>query len=490
MKLNSLISSLRVRLLVVFMLIVLVAIGAIALFALQIATSAFRSSVSQNVRADQALTSSLMKAYQSGDSTQMQQLVEQIADKSKIHLLVIDAQGKVVADSSQQLTGHVLTTADLFTLYSVQGGPPGKPATPNSGALPPPLRILSTNAPTTMLGRTSLGFGPPPEMRFTNTITDALWPAVAIAGLAALVFTFLLSSTVLKPIEVLTQVARRMEQGDLSQRVTIHSHDEIGKLGHAFNTMAESLERAEQLRRNMVNDVAHELRTPLTNIRGYLEALLDEVVAPTPTILASLYEEALLLGRLVADLQDLSLAEAGQLKLVRLPVALEDIITKATNALRLQAEAKQLTLTVALPPELPLLEADPERIGQILRNLLHNAIVHTPAGGHIYVNARTVENAVEIQVSDTGVGIAEEHLPHLFKRFYRADRSRTRATGGTGLGLAIVEQLVRAHGGQVSVTSQVGKGTCFTFTLPYMPDVPTNNAQSNLVSSEAEVGTD
>jgi len=257
-----------------------------------------------------------------------------------------------------------------------------------------------------------------------------------------------------------------MERGDLSQRVNIKKADEIGDLAHAFNIMAESLEHSGQLQRNLVSDVAHELRTPLTNIRGYLEALLDQVIEPESVVIASLHEETVLLSRLVTDLQDLTLAEAGQLHLQLAPIALEDMITNAVNSLLLQARNKNLSLWVNVPTDLPLVEADPQRVGQILRNLLSNAIKYTPVKGEIHLSVRAVQQEVEVHIQDTGEGIAAEHLPSLFKRFYRADPSRTRATGGTGLGLAIVEQLVHTHGGHVFVESQLGQGTCFTFTLP------------------------
>jgi signal transduction histidine kinase len=305
-----------------------------------------------------------------------------------------------------------------------------------------------------------------PEENFLNSVNSSMLQAVIVAGFVALLLTLILANTILRPIRALTLATSHMEQGDLSQRVKIKTRDEIGGLAHAFNTMAESLERSEQLRRNLMSDVAHELRTPLTNIRGYLEALQDQLVEPDPDVIALLYEEAVLLSRLVTDLQDLTLAEAGQLHLQLAPIALEDIITIAVNGLALQAKSKQLSLQVDVPIDLPLVEADPQRVGQILRNLLSNAIKHTLPEGKVCVSAKTAGQEVEVNVQDTGVGIAAEHLPYLFKRFYRADRSRSRATGGTGLGLAIVEQLVQAHGGHVSVKSQEGKGTCFTFTLP------------------------
>jgi signal transduction histidine kinase len=215
-----------------------------------------------------------------------------------------------------------------------------------------------------------------------------------------------------------------------------------------------------------LSNVAHELRTPLTTIRAYLEALQDQVITPDSAVIASIYEEAMLLSRLVTDLQDLALAEAGQLRLQRVPIALEDVITKAINALSLQAENKKISISANIASDLPLVEADAQRIGQILRNLLSNAIKYTPERGEVRVSAQAMQKEVQVSVRDNGVGIAAKHLPSIFKHFYRADTSRTRETGGSGLGLAIVEQLVQAHGGRITVESSVGQGTCFIFTLP------------------------
>jgi signal transduction histidine kinase len=258
-----------------------------------------------------------------------------------------------------------------------------------------------------------------------------------------------------------------MELGDLSQRVAISGKDEIGALAHAFNAMADSLSQAERLRRNLVSDLAHELRGPLMNIRGSLELLQDQILEPSPAILASLYEETSLLSRLVDDLQDLSLAEAGQLRLCRQQTLLAEVIAQATLQLQPAFVEKHLSLRIDIPVGLPAVDADPERLAQIVRNLLSNAIRHTPSGGEISVSARLRAGAmVAVGVADTGEGIAGEHLPHIFERFYRIDSSRTRASGGTGLGLAIVKQLVEAHQGRIEVESEQGHGARFTFTMP------------------------
>jgi signal transduction histidine kinase len=304
-----------------------------------------------------------------------------------------------------------------------------------------------------------------------DSVNRSLLIAVITAGIAMLLLTIFLTRRMVSPLEALTLAARQMEKGDLSQRVSVQTKDEIGTLAHAFNAMADGLTRIETLRRNMVNDVAHELRTPLSNIRGYLEALQDGVAHPTPEIIASLHEEAMLLTRLVDDLQELALAEAGQLRLARQPIAVADVVGQAVNALQPTADSKSLTVTVDVPPYLPDVYADSERVGQVLRNLLNNAIAHTQPQGRISVQARIVNMEmtgphIEVRVQDTGSGISPEHLPYVFERFYRADVSRTRSTGGAGLGLAIVRQLVEAHHGRVRAESTEGQGSLFAFTLP------------------------
>jgi signal transduction histidine kinase len=235
------------------------------------------------------------------------------------------------------------------------------------------------------------------------------------------------------------------------------------------NALSNSVSVSEQLRRHMVSDIAHELRTPLTNIRGYLEAIRDGVLTPQPAVVDSLYEETMLLNRLVEDLQDLALVEAGQLRLERQPIAVADVIEKTVAAMQSRASEAGPSLATEIPADLPQVQADPERVGQVLRNLLSNALHHTPPEGHIGVCARSVPEGVEVAVADTGTGIPPEQAPYVFERFYRADPSRDRATGGAGLGLAIVKQLVEAHGGRVWLESEPGHGTTVHFTLPRSP---------------------
>jgi signal transduction histidine kinase len=221
--------------------------------------------------------------------------------------------------------------------------------------------------------------------------------------------------------------------------------------------MLAELSRTEELRRNLVGDVAHELRTPLTNIRGYVEGISDGVMQPDAETLTSIRGEIHLLTRLIEDLQDLALVESGQMQLKVRSCDLGDLIKDASLAVHPQAQAKSISLEVDEACRLPI-QADAQRVSQVLCNLLVNAITHTPTGGR-----------VQVSVKDDGPGIAAEDQPYVFERFFRVDKSRSRATGGVGLGLTITRRLVEAHQGQIEVISQAGQGAEFRFTLPLEP---------------------
>jgi signal transduction histidine kinase len=300
---------------------------------------------------------------------------------------------------------------------------------------------------------------------FVTTVNRWLFLAALGSGVLALLISLALSRRILGPVEALTAAARRMGAGDLGQRVPDESADEIGELARTFNAMAEGLQRTEALRRTLVADVAHELRTPLTNLRCQIEALQDGLQPADEEALRSLHEETLLLSRLVSDLQDLALAESGQLPLHRGPVAVREAVEAALTAVRPVARARGVLLREELDGDC-VVDADRERLGQVLRNLLANAVTHTPGGGTVAVAARATGHEVVIEVRDTGSGIPPEHLAHVFDRFYRGDPSRSRATGGAGLGLAIVKQLVEAHGGTVTAESAPEEGARFTVRLP------------------------
>jgi signal transduction histidine kinase len=240
----------------------------------------------------------------------------------------------------------------------------------------------------------------------------------------------------------------------------------VAELARTFNSVADDLMHAEQLRRNLVADAAHELRAPVSSIRAYLEAMNDGLMEPNDSNLNSLYADIVLLSKHIDDLQELALADAGQLDLVRQPEDIGSVIASAASSVQPHADAKGVAVTLDLPAELPLCEIDSQRISQVLRNLLDNAILHTSEGGTITIAAREQRDEIEVAVSDTGKGIPPEDLPNIFERFYRVDKSRSRTSGRSGLGLTIAKRLVEAHGGKLEVQSELGKGSRFTFTIP------------------------
>ena len=297
--------------------------------------------------------------------------------------------------------------------------------------------------------------------------TDRTRTAATVLAVLAVVtlVTVFAGRRLVRPIRKLTRVAHRMEAGERSARVRVTGRDEIAKLGHAFNAMAEAVDANERQRRAMVSDVAHELRSPLANLRGYLEAAEDGVVPVDRALVHSLLEEASALSRLVNDLQDMALADSGRLHLHPELVDASNIARATATAHQPAAASAEIALAVEADGVVPFF-ADAGRMRQALGNLVGNALRYTPAGGQVVVSVAEVDDHVEFSVEDTGAGIAPEHLPHVFDRFYRADSSRSRQTGGSGLGLAITKYLVEAHGGTISVASQPGRGSTFRMRMP------------------------
>ncbi|BCB80935.1 HAMP domain-containing sensor histidine kinase [Phytohabitans flavus] len=320
--------------------------------------------------------------------------------------------------------------------------------------------LISEVAPEPL--RVTLGFAGEPR---TPLSAGPILAAAAGVALLALAGTALLSRRVLRPIASLTAAAGRLGRGDLTSRVAVVGSDEVAELGRSFNRMADSLQRGEERQRRLVADVAHELRTPLANLRGYLEALKDGVIEPDPELFASLHEEAVLQQRIVNDLQDLALAEAGTLAYHRTVIDMAEVLETTRAAHHAVAESAGVQLVTATPGPAQV-HADPDRLRQVLGNLVTNAIRATSAGGSVTLSSAVDGTAVVVRVADTGTGIAPESLPYVFDRFWRADSARGRRTGGSGLGLSIARQIVTDHGGTITVASQLGVGTTFTITLP------------------------
>jgi two-component system sensor histidine kinase BaeS len=318
---------------------------------------------------------------------------------------------------------------------------------------------------------TALVTGDPPplaprEVRYLMRTNRASLYAALAAILIALFLGIFLARRLTRPVRELTAATRAMAQGELEQQVPVRSQDELGELAAAFNQMSADLTHANELRRQMTADIAHDLRTPLSVIAGYAEGLRDGVLPPTPETFQTIHKEAEHLSRLVEDLRTLSLADAGELTLIRQLVTPRELLERTAAAHLPRAQQLEIGLRVTAEANVPPVNADPERMAQVLGNLVSNALRHTPVGGQISLAAAQEGNDVLLTVQDTGVGIASSKLPRIFDRFYRGDDARQADEGESGLGLAIAKSLVELHGGTISVESILGEGTTFTIALP------------------------
>jgi signal transduction histidine kinase len=300
---------------------------------------------------------------------------------------------------------------------------------------------------------------------FLQSVWWQLLTAGLIAAAIALVMARYLARGMTQPLRDMAAAVGRMETGDYSVRVHTRSRDEVGQLAEAFNKMSAELEQLERLRRDLVANVSHELKTPISALRSHLENLLDGVERPDPATLQVMLAQSERLGRLVDQLLDLSRLESGEVRLQREPVTLAPLVSQVLSEIEVATTDSGVVLANDVPTELRV-DADRERLHQVLFNLVDNAIRFTPGGGEVHVVAARVNGSVEVRVADTGVGIAQEHLPRLFDRFYRVDPARSQKDGGTGIGLAIARSVVEAHGGHIRAESESGRGSTFTFDLP------------------------
>jgi len=309
------------------------------------------------------------------------------------------------------------------------------------------------------------------EQRVTEIYLDSLADSLLLAGGVALatavVASILVSRGIASPIHQLAGASRRLAAGQYGERVPIDGTTEVNQLATSFNAMAVAVEDAERRRQELIGDVAHEMRTPIATLQGYLEGLLDGVIDPSDRLWAKLHDEAGRLRRLIEDLQELSRAEAHQLTVICRATQPAAIVRPAVERLESDVAERGLSLNVELPPGLPEVQADPERAIQVLTNLVTNALRYTPPPGQIDVRVAAEDGVVRFEVSDSGIGIAPEHLPRVFERFYRVDKSRSRALGGAGVGLTIAQALAETMGGRISAhSSGPGRGSTFTLELP------------------------
>ncbi len=364
-----------------------------------------------------------------------------------IQFVMADADGIVIIGSGPFQIGRQLTSDEIAqgTPITVDGQ--------QAGILLPPLNIPELD---------------PREQRYISGMNRALLIGGVGAAAAALLIASVLSRHFLSPLTELTRAIKAMKQGNLEQQVEVRTQDELGELAQTFNQMSAEIHRVNQLRRQMTADIAHDLRTPLTVISGYVEALKDGTLPPTQERFEVINQEVTLLRRLIEDLRILSLADAGELNLLYQDVWPHDLLKQVVHSFQPLAVAQDIRLEVIADQMLPVIQADPERMVQVLENLVSNAVRHTPHGGQVTLTVQHQQSGLQITVRDTGAGIPADKLPNIFERLYRVEPSRSDSLeeSGSGLGLAIVKSIVEAHGGAITAESTEGSGTSIQLTLP------------------------
>ncbi len=302
---------------------------------------------------------------------------------------------------------------------------------------------------------------------FQDAVNNALILAGIVAILTAMGVSWFVSQRIINPIRSLVALSQRIASGHYEQRLHLNTRDELGELVDSFNRMTQALANTEAMRVQLLGDVSHELKTPLASIKGYMEALQDGVLLATPDMFELIHREADRLQRLVDDLQQLSRTEAGQVSMDIQAHKSDEIVQPVIDRMRPQFNEKGVMLYVDVPQTLPEVRADSDRISQVLTNLVGNALQYTDSGGEVRITAIYDKGFVRFSVTDTGCGLAVTNLDMVFQRFYRVDKSRSRASGGSGIGLTLAKHLVEAQGGDISATSAgIGKGSQFIFTLP------------------------
>lgn len=363
--------------------------------------------------------------------------------RSSGDVLLLDADDIVVASSDAALIGRAAPASSIgqSLLIEVNGVAVGK--------------LVVVNLQKGIL-----------ENEFISSLNNAILWAAVFAAIVALILSMFVSKHLTRPLAMLTTAASRLAGRDLSCRVPVVTGDEIGELAKSFNFMAENLEKNERLRRNLIADVAHELRTPLSILRGNLESLQEGIIKPSPEIIISLHDEVVRISRLVNELQDISMADAGELRLNRQNVSAGELVEKASLLFSSEAKQKHVNFLADVQADIPKVYADPDRIVQVMLNFLKNALFYTEPGGTVKLSVFIKDGKVIFSVQDTGVGIAPGDLANVFDRFYRSEQSRRRAGGGAGLGLAIAKGIVEAHGGEIWAESKVNEGSVFSFSMP------------------------
>jgi two-component system OmpR family sensor kinase/two-component system sensor histidine kinase BaeS len=363
-------------------------------------------------------------------------------------VLLLDRAGRVVID-------HGLTDTPLV----------GQPYALRRGDQQVPLAVDGETIGMLVVTRLEM----PLPVRFLAGLIVPIAIVSFFTGALTLLIGFLLARRVVTPLANVIGAAQAVAAGDLSARVpsALRGPDDLRSLSDSFNRMADTLERNDRERRDFLADIAHELRTPLTVLRGRLEGIVDGVYPADEAHVAPVLEETYVLERLVEDLRLLTLAESRRLQFDRQSIQLDDLAERAADLFRAEAEEKNIALAVHVPPAVPAVVADPQRVGQVLGNLLSNAIRYAPENGNvtIEVGPAAAVGRVQLLVRDNGPGVSEDDLPKIFDRFWRGEKSRTRSEGGAGLGLAIARQLIEAQGGSIRAINAAGGGLEVSFVL-------------------------
>lgn len=453
----------RLRLLLSFILVTLVSVTGVALIARNNAASAVRAYMFGGSMIDtNELVASLEDYYRANNSWQGVESLLTIPGHGMgmgkgqsgagmmmgQRLRLADAQGNLVMDTASSNVAGKFTAEELAAAATLR---------------------VNGKVVGYLFYTGGMGYSQGDEKMLVNRLTQAAITAGLIAGGLSLLLALFLAYGLLRPVQEMTRAAQRLGQGDLSQRVQVKGSDELAVLGRTFNHMADSLQQSEESRRAMTADIAHELRNPLAVQRANLEALQDGIYPLSAENLQPVLEQNMLLSRLVEDLRTLALADAGQLKLECTSVDFVALVGRVMDRFRPQSDAQQVSLSLQTLPGAAGSNsawADPMRLEQILTNLLSNALRFTPQGGRIELAVTAASDAFQLSIHDSGPGIPEESMLHIFERFYRADRSRSRAEGGTGLGLAIAKQLAHAHGGSLRAANHPQGGAVFTLTIP------------------------
>ena len=441
--------SLVFKLSVAFLLVSLIGIALVAFFAGRVSTSEFNNFA--NAQSDSVLMDQLVNYYEiNGSWENLDRVgiggvgpnVEEVRP-----FTVVDAQGEVVLGGLGQEMGNRVPRGWLNrgVRIEVDGDEVGQ-------------IIFNENR--------ARGMVQAPRNDFTSRVNRAIFLAALGATAVSLVIGVLLARSLIKPLQEITRATQAVAQGDLKQQVPVRSDDELGKLATSFNQMSADLAQSRDLRRQMTADIAHDLRTPLSLILGHAEALSDGVLPPTPETFDVIHDEARRLNRLVEDLRLLSLAEAGELSFAVRPVQPQSLLERTVVAHTPAAQQKQVELLLDAPADLPDVEVDPDRLAQVLDNLVSNALRYTPENGRIQLTAQQTPTGIQLRVQDSGPGMDAADLAHVFDRFYRGDKSRQRHDGGSGLGLAIARSIVESHNGRIWAESTLGDGATFIIELP------------------------